>query len=417
MKLFKRYNNWFLRIVALLLIVGSVVIYFLFTYLFAEELNEQMQFQKLQLITHPYTFINPPTPLPIEGVFSEIANKKGADSIKKTQYYDYKEKEYTPFQEIIFYKANGNNFIKFTVRKSTIEESDLLYTLIVVIIFIFILFCIILYFLNRKISSNLFGPFFNTIERIKQHKTFSKEPLQLPKTRVEEFTLLNKTLNDFDSNLRKEYKKVSQFTDNASHELQTPIAIVSNRIESILENSLADEKTKSELYEIFETVQQMKKTNETLLLLSRLENKSFNTEVECNLSELLNAKVEYYTQFGFLNELNMETSFHEIFSLKINKEVATILIDNLLNNAIKHNIENGFIKITTTADKLIIQNSGLSLYKPAEEMFNRFERNNASSHGTGLGLSIVHEICSLNRLSISYSENAGFHTITIVKKF
>jgi len=415
MKLFKRYNNWFLKIVALLLVASCVIIYYSFTYLFNDEINEQMQSQKAQLISASYTVINPPNQLPIEGIYTELVEIKGLERMNEIKYFDKVEKEFIPFQEMIFYKNYQNKFLKFTLRKSTIELDYLLYTLIVTIISIFILFIAILFYLNQKISQKLFLPFFNTIEILKNRRTFSKESLQLAETEIEEFTLLNKTLNNFDNNLRKEYKKVAQFTDNASHELQTPIAIISNRIESILENSKADEKTKKQLAEIFETIQQMKNTNETLLLLSRLENKSFKNDVECNLSQEIAIKVDNYKQFGLLDNLTTETYLEELFLIKINKEVATILINNLLNNAIKHNISNGFIRITTTTDKIIIQNSGLKLDKPAIEMFNRFVRNNLTSHGTGLGLAIVQEICLLYNLNVFYSENNNIHTITIKK--
>lgn len=415
MKLLRRYNNWFLKITAMLLVVGCLVIFFTFKYLFTDEINEQMQFQKAQLLSESYTIINPPTQAPIEGIFTELVATKGIDIIKNVEYLDKVEHENVPFTEYVFYKPLQNQFIKFTIRKSTIEEEDLLYTLITVIIFIFILFCIILYFLNRKVSANLFSPFFNTIEKIKQHQTFANKPLQLPKTRIEEFTLLNEALNNFDNNLRNEYKKVSQFTDNASHELQTPIAIISNRIESILENSANDDEIKKELAEIFETVQQMKKTNETLLLLSRLNNNNFKNEVECDLTEIISSKIENYLQFGFFSDLKIEAYYSSFLIKGMNNELANILVDNILTNAIKHNINNGFIDVVMSANAMVVKNSGLPLQKPAIEMFNRFERNNDIANGTGLGLSIVQEICSLYNLTVSYTEANGIHTITILK--
>jgi signal transduction histidine kinase len=415
MKLFKHYNKWFLKIIALLLTLGCISIFFTFRFLFSDELHEQLQFQKKQLLSNNYTYINPLNQLPIEGIFSEIVNAKGTETTNETEYYDKVEDEKMPFIEMVFYKPYKSNFIKFTVRKSTMELEDLLYTLIVSIIIVFILFTVILYYLNRSISESLFAPFFNTIESIKQNQTFANEPLQLPETKIEEFTLLNKTLNKFDNDLRNDYKKVAQFTDNASHEMQTPIAVISNRIENILESSNADKSTKRELADIFETMQQMKKTNEILLLISRLESKSFKNEIESNLKQTLISKIEFYTQFGLLQNLDVQLILSSDFIVKMNADLAKILIDNLLNNAIKHNIPEGFIKLNTTQTTITIENSGLPLNKPAIEMFNRFERNNVAIHGSGLGLSIVQEICNLYNLKIEYSESNNIHIVKISK--
>jgi len=415
MKLFKHYNKWFLKIIALLLTLGCISIFFTFRFLFSDELHEQLQFQKKQLLSNNYTFINPANQLPIEGIFSEIVNTKGLETTAETEYYNKEEDEKIPFIESVFYKPYKAQYIKFTIRKSTIELEELLYTLIVTIIFIFILFTAILYYLNRKISANLFAPFFNTIESIEQNQTIANEPLQLPATKIEEFTLLNKTLNKFDNDLRNDYKKVAQFTDNASHEMQTPIAVISNKIESILGVENLDNNTQKELADIFETVQQMKQTNDTLLFLSRLESKSFKNEIECNLKQTLISKMEFYRQFGMLHNLDIQLFLITDFKVKMNSDLAKILIDNLLNNAIKHNISDGYIKLNITETTITIENSGLPLNKPALEMFNRFERSNVAIHGSGLGLSIAQEICNLYNLSIEYSESNNIHIIKIFK--
>lgn len=415
MKLLKHYNQWFLKIIALLLALGCISIFFTFKYQFKDELQEQIQFQKKQLLSNNYTYINPINQLPIEGIFSEIVKTKGIEATTETEYYNKEEDEKIPFVETVFYKKYQVHYIKFTIRKSTIELDDLLYTLILTIIFIFILLTANLYYLNRKISESLFAPFFNTIESIKQNQTFANEPLRLPDTKIEEFTLLNKTLNKYDNNLRNDYKKAAQFTDNASHEMQTPIAIISNKIESILGVENLDNNTQKELADIFETVQQMKQTNATLLFLSRLESKSFKNEIECNLKQTLISKIEFYRQFGMLQNLDIQLFLSNDFIVKMNKDLAKILIDNLLNNAIKHNISDGYIKLNSTESSITIENSGLPLSKPALEMFNRFERNNVTIHGSGLGLSIAQEICNLYNLTIEYSESNNIHIIKILK--
>jgi|GEM_PF-2515446 len=413
MKLFKLYNNWFAKIVAVLLVLASISIFFTFKYLFDDEMQEQIQHQKKQILSQENITFNAINNEPIEGVFSEIVNAKAQETTSIHEYYDTEEREQIPFIETVFYKPYQTTFIRFTIRKSTLEFHELLYTLVGIIVFVFMVFMVALYFLNRKISSTLFAPFFNTIMVLKRNQTFANQALQLPNTDIEEFSLLNSTLNNYDENLRNEYKKAAQFTDNSSHELQTPIAVIGNRIESILGNTNTDENTKKELAEIFDTVQQMKQTNETLLLLSRLESKSFKDETTQNLTQLLQHKIKNYKEFGLLNAMTIEINFGAEFSVTMNKTLAIILIDNLLSNAIKHNIENGFIKIESTNNHLTITNAGLPLNKPSTEMFNRFERSNIETSGIGLGLSIVKEICSLYNLKINYTEIDGVHVVNV----
>lgn len=415
MRLLKAYNNYYIKIIGVLLILGSIVIFFTFKVLFEEEIHEQLQYQKEQLLTHDYSFINPANRLPIEGVFTDTADTKGKDTVYATSYYDQTENDYIPFEEFIFYKPSKDHFIKFTVRKSLVEFDDLLYTLIITIITIFLIFTVVLYFLNRKITTKLFTPFFNSIHVIKENETFLNSALNLPETPIEEFSMLNAALNSFDERLRVEYKKIAQFTDNVSHELQTPIAILSNRVESILENGVADQKTKQELADIFETIQQIRKINETLFLMSRLESKSFRVNKTFDLNELIDSKIQEYLQFGFLNNLRIEKSDRQPFIVQMNEGLAMILVTNLLNNAVKHNIESGFIKIKTSPSIIEITNSGLPLNRPAKEMLGRFEKGENEVQGLGLGLSIVLEICNQYGLGLTYSEKNGDHIIQIAK--
>jgi signal transduction histidine kinase len=130
---------------------------------------------------------------------------------------------------------------------------------------------------------------------------------------------------------------------------------------------------------------------------------------------IIENKIDFYRQFGILEELNIALHFKDDFIVQMNSELAKILIDNILNNAIKHNIGKGIISISGDALHLQIENTGHELKVDTASLFNRFERSNLSSAGSGLGLAIVKEICNSYSLEVDYTVMQDLHIVKISK--
>lgn len=156
--------------------------------------------------------------------------------------------------------------------------------------------------------------------------------------------------------------------------------------------------------------------SESLSLLTRIENEEFENNHEVNFSKLVSEGIKTFSEFIKFNSLTLETEITDTVILNIYPSLVDILWTNLLQNAIKHNVENGFISINLSPDELIISNRGNPTEIPTSQLFKRFRKADQNSSSIGLGLSIVERIVRQNGLEISYKVNQSIHTVTVKLK-
>ncbi|HMP29852.1 MAG TPA: HAMP domain-containing sensor histidine kinase [Saprospiraceae bacterium] len=214
----------------------------------------------------------------------------------------------------------------------------------------------------------------------------------------------------------KTFNIEKQFTQNASHELQTPIMVIKTSIESLLQSPNLSEENYYDLDTILRNTNKLSRINQALVLLSRI--KSYhNVNVEltvfnsiCDqLLEDLEPRMEFM-------ELSVEKDYQGILKVNMNPTLCEILISNLINNAIKHNKKGGWIKLKITHTQITVSNSGKILLRPANEMFERFAKDESNPESLGLGLSIVKLICDYSNLDIGYYHKEGIHELIITRK-
>lgn len=263
------------------------------------------------------------------------------------------------------------------------------------------------------VSNRLFKPFRETLDRLKAFNLQDKEPIEAGQANVKEFADLNRFVEQMTRKAVADYKNLKEFAENASHELQTPLAIIKGKLELLTETDL-----NSEQYQYVDdsqrAIKKLSRLSESLSLLTKIENHEFSDVDEINMTKLIRESTQSFDEFIKLNDLSVETDLAEDVMIHIHPALADILWTNLFQNAIKHNVNDGKISIRLSKGTLNIANTGDPLDMPPEKLFERFTKDDQSTESIGLGLSIIKQIVDQNDYQISYDYADGWHEIEVV---
>lgn len=310
------------------------------------------------------------------------------------------------------FKDGAGNPHRLTIRASTVEEDDLLEDLLTALIALYVMLVISIVFINQLILRKVWKSFYNLLDRLKRYKLGTGNTFAAPASPVEEFSVLGAALEGLLERNEAVYASQKQFIENASHELQTPLAISLNKLELFAENNNLQEAQMIELSKISDTLNRLVRLNKSLLLLSKIENRQYADEEVIDFTEIILQLVEDYEDLADYKHIKIITKFNFSLQYKMNKGLAVTLISNLLKNAIVHNQPEGTVEIAVEETFITLKNTttGGALNKNA--IFNRFYRDSGSEQSTGLGLAIVKSIADTYKLPIDYSFNGG-HIFTI----
>ncbi|MFH1000145.1 MAG: HAMP domain-containing sensor histidine kinase, partial [Bacteroidota bacterium] len=317
--------------------------------------------------------------------------------------------ELEEYRQVFAVKNINGSYYSITVTKSKIESEDLLATLALVTVMAMLLLTGTLIFVNRRVARSVWLPFYKNLQIIEQFSANEKKPVILEETGITEFDKLKSVLTGLTKHIISDFQNQKQFSEDVSHELQTPLAIISSRLEILLNDSELSQHHAEVLQSIYSSVRRLSKLNKELILLSKIENNQFSGNETINLKILAVEKLDEFNELIRLKNLNVETSLDDDFIIETNPVLAGILVNNLLSNSINHTPEGGKIKIKTSAGKLSFCNSGNSEIPEPEKLFDRFYKVDPSSGSVGLGLAIVKKICDIQNLSVQYIYTKSLH--------
>jgi signal transduction histidine kinase len=334
-------------------------------------------------------------------------------TIKDTLLYSDIEKEYIS-NKILEVSAivNGRNY-QIKVWKSTIEYDELMEVVFVVFTVLLVLLLLVTAYINSKVSKLIWEPFRNTLNYIKDFSVHTANYKKLEPSEIAEFSELNSSINQMTSKMSADYKNQKKFTENASHEFQTPLAIIKGKIDVLLQENTLKEEAMTLLIAIEEATSRLSRINKSLLLLSKIENQQYektDTVALLPLIEKVKALNEDFIldkSIAFFDEATEELDF------KINSELCFILINNLIQNAIRHNVKFGKITITIKNKTLIISNTGVLEALNEVSIFERFEKKSSNVNSIGLGLAIVKEIAEANAIEVVYQYENNRHAFSL----
>jgi len=265
---------------------------------------------------------------------------------------------------------------------------------------------------NSMMAKRLWKPFDETLRQAEDFRVENGVFPPLPESRIKEFTRLNLALNELMKNSLESYQTQKEFTENASHELQTPLAVFQSKLDLLLQQPDLTQQQADIIQGLYDVSNRLSRLNKNLLLLAKIDNKQYNQlatiELIATLKEVL----------PFLENLTGNLTLHKEFDctelkLRGNQSLLESLINNLVINAVRHNIPQGEIRITVTNRQFTISNTSSEGALDKHLLFNRFYRPSEKAKGNGLGLSIAKAICDYHGWEIDYTYREGMHVFSV----
>lgn len=213
---------------------------------------------------------------------------------------------------------------------------------------------------------------------------------------------------------RQAFLAQTQFAQHASHELQTPLAVIKGQIELLVQSPRLEEDEMEALQLILQNTNRLAKLNGALILLSSIDERRYEKRESVDIAQLTHDLLRNFQDLIQARHLRVELEIEEGASVHMNRSLADIMLANLLQNAIRHNVEHGWIHISLQSNRLVIRNTGLVLPGSPEKLFDRFVRHSETEEGLGLGLSIIQRICALYGFEVQYTTSDSEHTLSVV---
>lgn len=307
----------------------------------------------------------------------------------------------------------NDTLYQFDLLEVFIEEDDVLEGVFGVISRLFVVLSLVLLLFSFLISRKLIHPFKKILNNLKEFNLKNDKPINLPETSTKEFKELNLFIREMTQKARQDYISLKEFSENASHEMQTPLAVAKGKLEILLESSDLTNEQLHLIQDAQNSITKLSKLGQALSLLTKIENQEFSNIAPINISAIVTDGVTQFKEIANLKGLNIESSIEPEVFVNIEPSLADILVGNLLKNAIQHNTERGFVKIILTKTSLEVANPGKKPNIPTRFFFERFKKDDQTSGTLGLGLPIVKKICEVNKLQINYHYHDGLHRINV----
>lgn len=334
-----------------------------------------------------------------------------ADSLSNTMVFIPEQKKMHISRKLSFsLAANGQTWL--VTISQPLEGTRHMTILIVEITVVTILLTLFFFILvNRRVLSKIWRPFYRSLELISSFKVDGGAEPVYPETNIEEFQLMNTHFKQAAENASKEYRNLREFTENASHELQTPLAIVRSNLDLLVQEGMSERQ--SELMQgVYMAVRRMKRLQESLLLLTKIDNRQFTGVDDIRVDLAVSDKVHQLQELFHARSLHCKLELVEA-SIPANRELLDILLNNLFSNAIRHNVSEGEIYARLEEHSLRVSNTGATEALDGSRIFRRFYKRSNQSDNNGLGLSIIKQICDTTEMRVQYGFAEGWHSFTI----
>lgn len=407
--LIKKTSRTFLLTGILLAFVSCIALYFYTSNLLQQEIEEELHSTEGRITDairdHKIVYsLSPITEV-------TIVDSLQPESIKDTILFDPSQNEMELFRELSTYKRINNINYHIVIRTLVVETDEILMAIVFSNIAIFLLAFLFLFYFNKSQNLRIWKPFFDNINQMKEFSVTSKEQIELVDSDILEFSELQIQIKLLTNKVRVDYENLKQFTENISHEIQTPLAIIQAKIDNIINEHAINDKQFQQVSSIQKDIQRLKQLNKKITILTKIDNHQFINVEEVSISQLVNDKVADYKELEIKNIVHLAD---DNLVVKIDPYLAEMLVNNLISNAIKHSLQNENIVIFTNRNSIIVSNPGEIAIKNPDNLHLRFYREKNNFKSTGLGLSIVQKICDLYGYKMTYKFENNQHIFSIL---
>jgi signal transduction histidine kinase len=414
MKLSAHYNKASIIITVLVLLAGAVIYFFAINYIARNQLDRDLTEEFEEVID--YVNLNGKLPRQVEfdedqTVFIKTDQKNLQTRFFDTVYNDNKEKKNEPGRAVSGLISLKGLHYKVIITESRESTEYLVQIIAIITLLLMIGLILILFITNKYILNGLWKPFYETLTALKAFNISDSKSFRLKSNKVDEFNELNSAVEIMSLRVKNDYQHLKHFTENASHEMMTPLAVITSKLDTLIQDETLKPEQYEQINDIYAATGKLSRMNQSLLLLVKIENNLIDDAEILSLNVLMSHKIRQFQELILTKDIQVIEALEEKKVL-VSKYLIDILLNNLFSNAIRHNVNHGKLIIKLTGTQLIFQNTGDTGPLDPQRLFERFQKEQ-KSEGTGLGLTIVKNICTVYKWEITYYYDGLLHTFQI----
>lgn len=423
MRLVHVFTLRFTLLASLVLAFWSVFFYFTLI----DEVNDEMDDSLEDYAEHIIRRSLAGEPLPSERsgtnnqYFLHPVSEAYADSRSHIRYEDREvyikmKKEHEPARVLTYiFQRDDGQFMELEVSTPTIDKEDLRHAIFFWVTFLYGSLLLAIAGISFWVTQRNVRPLSKLLQWLDRYRPGTKDTPPDSHSGIWEFERLNQAITQFAARNEELFEQQKTFIGNASHEMQTPLAVCQNRIEMLLDEETLSEHQMEELVKTLHTLEGLSRMNRSLLLLCKIENRQFSETSTVNINAITESLMADYRTIFSHKHISVTIEQKGRLRFDMNESLATTLVTNLLKNAFIHNITDGHITVTLTNTTLRIANSGKPDTLDGKQIFARFYHSAEKKSSTGLGLALVQAICNRYGLEIAYTHEGNEHIFTVSK--
>ena len=312
MKLLARYNQVNLITTIIVMLITGIIYYQAISWILTNQKDKDLKVEEQEV--NDYVKLNHHLPQTFESNDQQITFAElPAGSIKRefidTLYFEKWDKddermkhhhnhhrngEYESGRGLITSVTADGKYYKVLIIESKVETEDLIRLIFLITSGVILFLLLVLLITNRLILNRIWQPFYNIMKELRLFNIADTAEIPRVDTSIDEFKELNNAVVDMALRAKHDYKDLKIFTENASHELLTPIAVINSKLDTLIQTENFSQQQSKLLNDLYSAVSRLNRLNQSLLLLVKIENRLLHEQHEINLRELV---VEMIVQF------------------------------------------------------------------------------------------------------------------------
>ncbi|GAA4308500.1 HAMP domain-containing sensor histidine kinase [Mucilaginibacter gynuensis] len=414
MKLFTRYNRATTMLTIVVMLVLGVIYYYVISGILTSQVDRDLEVEEQEIFEHVKLNHELPVVYPSNHQFIYLTPVKSP--VKRrfidTQYKDPDENAMEPARGLISSVVLNSQRYQIRVVQSTVETEDLIRVIFMITAGVIIVLLVVLQVFNRMILTKLWQPFYTVLNQLKVFSPSNQTILDHATSEIDEFNDLNKAVSTMSARAVDDYIQLKTFTENAAHEMMTPVAIINSKLDSLLQTDEFTQNQSVLLKDLYDTVTRLTRLNKSMLLLTKIENRLIADEQVIDLKELIDGLLHQFDELFSGLEISVTADLTE-HSIKASRFLVEVLFNNLIGNAIRHNHRKGHVHVTLTQAYASINNTGKPSALDMKLLSKRFQKS-AESEGTGLGLALCKQVCENCGFKLQYDFTDEQHTFKVI---
>ncbi|HLW20070.1 MAG TPA: HAMP domain-containing sensor histidine kinase [Cyclobacteriaceae bacterium] len=417
MKLLHYTSLWFLAALFLILLIWAGSFYFIMLDEIYDSIDDGLENQKSLIIQKASEDPSILGRLDFDESNYQIRKIPAAlavnyrDAYRDTLMYMQVEEDFEPVRLLSTAFEYKGEYYELSVITSMVEEDDLIEDLLYSLLVLFLGIIASMVILNNLLLKKIWQPFYQLLERLRNFRLDDPKLFHAPNSQIEEFRLLDNSLQKLLERNVQTFNEQKQFIENASHELQTPLAISLNKLELMVNHPMEEEQLVLAA-SVMDNLERLIRLNKSLLLLSRITNQQYGAEEEIDVNSVVKKALHDFSDQADHKIIHLILEEKGHIKAKMNPDLAHMLVVNLLKNAIVHNHPGGEVQVLIEDQAFTVSNTGKMEALDEKRIFERFYKQGSNGSSTGLGLAIVKAITDLYGFKVAYSFN-GRHEVRV----